>query len=538
MKKCAKYLYMLTMVFANTVALTSCGNNGRVSRKSFPVTLEEVRNSRGYKADLPSTGNSKALVIPVEFSDYACSSSRYNQYGNCKGIREDIQNAMFGDSSTTNWESLSSYYKKSSYGKLNLTGKVTEWFKPRYSAATLATRYGNDSANPTLLVLRDAIEWYKSNHDDITEFDSDKDGFIDSVYLIYTVPSQARIAGRDTSDLFWAFTYWDTAHVSEENVDINDPTAYTYFWASIDFMYEDKMVGENGELLPTKDENGDWLPDAHTFIHETGHIMGLPDYYTYDSEDLDGDGKPDDYGPLGGIDMMDYNVGDHNAYSKMIYGWTEPYYIDKPKTITIKPFYKSGDCILVNANWNGSMFDEYLLIEYYMPEGLNKYDADKRFAGTYPLEFQKPGVKVYHVDARLGGFDNSDLSYQLGGNYGIFMDYTENISNRYDYCYIAHDNSISRNGANKDFKLISLLESSGELSFNQYDEIGQLKHATDESLFHVGDSFGYDGKAFDDFTFHTGRPFSDSFAPGNKVGYKFVIEKMDANGVTIKFELA
>jgi M6 family metalloprotease-like protein len=45
--------------------------------------------------------------------------------------------------------------------------------------------------------------------------------------------------------------------------------------------------------------------------------LGLPDYYDYD----------DTTGPKGGVggwDMMDYNGGDHNAFSKYLLGWIDP----------------------------------------------------------------------------------------------------------------------------------------------------------------------------------------------------------------------
>lgn len=544
MKKLFKSMFLLTMVAATSFALTACnGGFKKVQRKELKTSLKDVRKSRGYKSDLASTGNVKALVIPVEFVDYPCSSTKLAKYGGCEGIRDDIRRTMFGKSEETNWESLSSFYRKSSYGKLNLTGKVTDWFRPTLSAAQLAMPMLDNPSDNTGVsdsILDQAIEWYRKTYDDIDDFDIDKDGYIDAVYLIYTVPSKTQIGKIDTSELFWAYTYWSNAH-SDINVDVDEvPVPYTYFWASIDFMYEDKMLNDEGEYVECKDENGDWLPDAHTFIHESGHIMGLPDYYSY--------GYNADYGPLGGIDMMDNNVGDHNAYSKMLYGWTEPYYVTDSTTITIKPFYSSGDFILLNADWNGSMYDEYILLEYYVPKGLNKYDADKKFAGAYPQVFQEPGVKVYHVDSRLGGFDIP--SSNVLTERGRFIEYVEDVMNRYGYCDVASDNTSDRS-AFPEFKLIELLEPSGECTFDDRDEHGALvtPYATDESLFHVGDSFGYEGKAFENFRFNSGRtivendagglrilPVEEGGAAGDEVGFRFLIEKMDANGVTIKIE--
>ena len=75
-------------------------------------------------------------------------------------------------------------------------------------------------------------------------------------------------------------------------------------------------------MYPTKEEAATYDPtgiivDAHTFIHETGHLLGLDDYYDYN-----------DYrgakGGLYGADMMDNNIGDHGSVNKLLLGWIEP----------------------------------------------------------------------------------------------------------------------------------------------------------------------------------------------------------------------
>ncbi|MCH5180624.1 MAG: immune inhibitor A [Erysipelotrichales bacterium] len=548
MKKLFKYLFMLGMITATTISLTSCGPS-RVSRKDLPLSLSEVRKARGYKADLASTGKIKALVLPIEFSDYPCSAASLAKYGGCNGIRADIKSTLFGKSEETTWESLSSFYKKSSYGKLNITGDVADWYRPELSAAQYALRLIDDPNNNTGVsdeILDLAVEAYRKTHTkkEMDEFDSDGDGYIDAVYVIYTVPARTRIGKIDTSDLFWAYAYWSNAHSDiKDNKPEELPVPYTYFWASVSFMYEDMKLTEDGEYVEYRDENGKYVPDAHTFIHETGHLMGLQDYYSYDAQS-----GLDDFGAAGAIDMMDNNVGDHNAYSKMLYGWTEPYYITESTTITLKPFYSSGDFVLLNVNWNGSMFDEYLLIEYYRPEGLNEYDSKHHFAGNYPLVFQEPGVKVYHIDSRLGGYrtNGSNVDFGSGLIFSEFLSGTE-IDKRYAYCDIAASNTASRSVLPQ-FKLIHLLESNGEISYDDRDQYGRLEHnyATDEALFHEGDTFGYEGGPFADFTFNTGRPagfnvygeyvLNDENAPGNPVGFKFKIGKMTPKGVTITFE--
>ncbi|MFA6662467.1 MAG: hypothetical protein WCS56_05495, partial [Bacilli bacterium] len=74
------------------------------------------------------------------------------------------------------------------------------------------------------------------------------------------------------------------------------------------------------------DEKGKGIVDAHTFIHETGHLLGAEDYYNYRGTSQ----------PLGGLDMMDYNIGDHNLWTKMEYGWVDPIVVTGNAKVTIK----------------------------------------------------------------------------------------------------------------------------------------------------------------------------------------------------------
>lgn len=111
---------------------------------------------------------------------------------------------------------------------------------------------------------------------------------IDGVWLVNSAGIKAY-----SSDDFWAFTYWDINNPdASSGYDVENPMAVPYCSASYKFL---ENGGYNGK------------PDSHTMIHETGHLMGIEDYYTYDKGG---------WGPAGGGDMMDQNVGDHDAFTK------------------------------------------------------------------------------------------------------------------------------------------------------------------------------------------------------------------------------
>lgn len=420
------------------------------------IKFKDVYENEGY-VNLNSTGEAKILVIPVYFSDMPLTRLKKSE----EETIEDIRKTFFGTSSETSyWESVSSFYQKSSYNKLNITGKVSSFCKIDKSLNEVAKM--TSLADPTYYVLRNAVSWYKNNYDDINDFDLDGDGYIDAVWLVYankfysSSESATQYSGFTSAakDLLWAYTYWDYNQSPSQS----SPVANCYAWASSHFMYSGTSSGV----------------DAHTFIHETGHMMGLDDYYDYDSD-------TSKLSPAGGLDMMDCNIGDHNAYSKYLLGWATPSLVKEEGEYTLTPFQNEGCSLLIPASldeFSYSPFSEYLLIEFYTPTGLNKLDAQAAYCGYYPKMFTRFGVKIYHIDSRLiyinrktnkfvytNSFDSSKVSAYTG--YSIAASNT---------CSDSIDSSI---------KLLRLLSGNG--NNNNFYGFSGPRDATDADLFINGD---------------------------------------------------
>ena len=95
----------------------------------YHAYVGEDGNTYSLTKGLPSTGEVKVLVIPVLFKNETVPAN----------LVENINKAFFGTSNDTGWESLSSYYYKSSYGTLNITGTVLE----PYSTGNTVRYYDN-----------------------------------------------------------------------------------------------------------------------------------------------------------------------------------------------------------------------------------------------------------------------------------------------------------------------------------------------------------------------------------------------------------
>lgn len=370
------FLVFLSLLFSSCSLQMTYYNPIEEKNLHFEVKEDEyIKNAHFAKSYLetqkvnhkylPSKGKQKILVIPVEFSDYPASELK----GGKEGATKYIHNAFFGKSSSTYFTSVAAYYNCSSYGQLEIQGKVTPWYT--YPQSFEELNQSSKSNVKSQAILESAVEWYRNNFSDIQDFDQNRDGYIDAVYLIPSVPANIE---KRANTLFWAHTYESTSTIHYEE----KPYGRLYSWVNYSFLFQ----------------NHTSLPDTHVLIHEAGHLLGLKDYYSEDENDS--------YFATAKFDMMDMNIGDHNAFSKMLLDWTTPYVIKKPTTFKLHSFIQTGECIILTSSWNQTPMDEYLLLEFYTPTGINKKDTS---GWTYP-NLSSYGLKVYHIDARLGYITN------------------------------------------------------------------------------------------------------------------------------------
>ena len=369
----------------NDLSLTFKKGKYTSKKYEFDVFEKEKRNvdykdftyyDLGINASLPSLpskGDLNVLVIPLCIKGFEKNATSENL--------EKIKLMFNGDSTNTNFESVSSFYLKSSYNQLKLDFTVSDWFNLNKDPLEIyMERDRNDPSDSGIMYCMDqALNWYKETYnDDCTKFDNDKDGLIDAVWFINSARNYLNYNYDSRyASTYWGFTYWNKKNYNLRN--IYNPTYMNFSWCTFDFMFQG--YGINGI-------------DAHTFIHETGHLLGLIDYYdTYNYKLC----------PNGNIDMMDFNIGDHLAFSKFSLGWIEPKIVNSSTTINIKPLESSGEFIVIGGNnYNKGAFDEYFIVEYVTPTGLNEKDylasynnVDRKIKG-----YSKKGIKITHIDNR------------------------------------------------------------------------------------------------------------------------------------------
>ena len=276
--------------------------------------------------------------------------------------------------------SVKSFYEQSSFGKGAFDVVVLPcWVDYNGTASQFKTASGGNGGVYASSYLK---TWYngeyaKANHGALgadwqytwKDFDSDEDGFIDLVWNVYAYPYT-----ENSTEFWWAYVTY-----TNDGPNVASPNVKTLAFASTNFM--SKFNGY----------------DTHTLIHETGHTYGVLDYYDYNNY----------WKPMGGVDYMDQNLGDHCAFTKFHYGWVNPWVIKedmlkdgKVAEITLRTTTLTGDClVLASPNYNMTAFDEFMMVELMGPHGLAERDYTSGYENT--KGYTTDGIRITHVDNRM-----------------------------------------------------------------------------------------------------------------------------------------
>ena len=466
-------------------------------------------------ANVQNHGNQKVLVIPTYFTDDTGNVSDAN--------RLFIEKSFFGTNEECGWRSFAGYYEEASYGNLHYSGYVCDRWYAAPAKYTVSYVQNNQSSSQELAVS--ALSWFIETYPtfDLSPYDANNDGYIDSLYLIYA--SDYRIVDGKTTNL-WGYR-WSTSD------SVNTPfKAKAFSWFSLKFL-KDTTSGQSYGGVPADGSN------TRIIIHEHGHMLGLKDYYDYAYSGMD---------LVGSWDMQSLNVFDWNAFSKYAVGWVNPYFIDQDAleaqgsaTITINSSALSGDCIVVKGkDWNGSPFDEYLMLELFNPHaGNNAYDYQyNNYNGIKNTGF---GVKIYHVDSRMVDYHynngwvcepTDEINSTGQGTSHLTFIPNSNDSKTYD-SFNSYGKALGWTEW-EDYHLLQLLQKGNTCTFDKEDE--SSRHTWIKSdLWQTGDTFcigvheGYTnyGPSF----FVNGNTFND----GTELPYGIRFDSVSENSATITF---
>ncbi len=371
------------------------GDSSSISKTTLAYTYDDYCANNAYPFDnTPLVGNPKLLVVPVWFND----SDTFISADHREMVRDDIRKAIFGTNEETGWRSLKTYYEQESFDIINISGTVMDWYETGTSYETFASSsVGGHNTETLVTTATDA--YFENSGENRQDYDSNSDGYLDGVLIVYAAPDEQNLGIENAGNL-WAYTSWLMGPAN-----VLSPVPNAFFWASYDFMYSSGVDAyERTELsMYGRGDTRYCNIDAHCFIHEMGHVFGLQDYYDYSGQ----------HSPAAGFSMQDVNVGGHDPYSVMAFGWAKPYIPTETTTIIINDFQSSHDVILLANHEVDSPFDEYLLLELYSPTGLNEFDSVHHYGDRYPRGPMNVGIRVWHVDARLTFWNGASFSKTL-----------------------------------------------------------------------------------------------------------------------------
>ena len=498
-----EYIFSLIEYENNVVITTSKLNNLTISTYEGDTNLNSyytLWKNRGYP-HFKSVGENNLLVVPLKIKGY-------EEYATSENLNK-IRDSFFLEDSlnTLGYYSLSEYYKISSYNKLNIKGEVTPWIDldltTKEISSSSISNYTLDCG--TYFPTEKAINYIKENLNiDLTKYDNDKDGFIDGVYFIYGCPTFLDDSSLSPST-FWNFTYYNV--LNKDKASISSPVLMTYSWSSFDMLSK----GSDKTKL-----------DTHTYIHEFGHQLGLNDYY-----DTSNSGGLNPYtSPMGGLDMMDNNVGDHSAFSKFALGWINPFVVSGDigsVEVEIRSLIESGECIILpTSNYNNTPFDEYLMIEYIKNNSINKVDSTNGYPSTFYTDgriirfYSKNGIRITHIDARSV---DTNLDYTDNINDMVMTKFSNTASTKQGYYCPLNNNS---------YVLTSLISAN-----SSRNTLGTFFVANNTDLYNASSTIDFTSNS--NSSRASSLPYnSNRFNDGNVFNYSIKIDSISESKASIK----
>ena len=223
--------------------------------------------------------------------------------------------------------------------------------------------------------------------------------------------------------------------------------------------------------------------------------------------------------------MQDANIGGHDPFSSYALGWGKAYVPTETTTIDLKPFSTSGELIVLKPNpeaYEYSPFDEYLIIEYYTPTGLNEFDTTHTYNNGIGGS-STSGIRLWHVDGRLlytmyGGWSiNNVTTNPLIRNYKV----TSMMTNSYDDGTSSSYGRISPLGSDyANYNQLQLIRNSTTATYTPSNRFKK------EDLFRTGNSFAFS-------TYQKQFVDNGTLNNGKALGFRFEVGEITNEGATI-----
>lgn len=315
---------------------------------------QQITPKGTLKSIRPVVGERRALIILMQFADKKFSKKREDFEALFNEVHYNADGAI---------GSVYDYYKEMSYGQLDLRSDIIGPYTSRHGMAYYGrnSSYGGGDNNPEAL-FEEALE-YALSEVDFTRYDSDNDGYIDNIHIIFAGYGEEADA---SSDAIWShqMTFYQPIQVQSLYVDR--------------YSCSPELRGNKG--------NG--ITRIGAVCHEIGHALGAMDFYDTDY------GKSGEYYGTGEWDIMaqgswndeGVNPADFNPYVKVVnFGWTNPSVV-LDSEMSVDSIVKIGPNVICQINSKNGL--DYFLVE------------NTRRKGTFNSAHGE-GMMIYHIGENI-----------------------------------------------------------------------------------------------------------------------------------------
>ena len=419
-----------------------------------PMTRISIGASSDGAAYFPHTGSPKALVILAEFADTLFTIQNTKQvFTNYLMNEGHFTETAYAQN--MNYKGVRGYFKDCSYGQFtpafDVVGPIKLPKPQTYYGA------GGDNIKDLLTDACNAVD----NEVDFSQYDSNGDGMVDLVYVIYAGHS-ANYGGNAKTDIW--------------------PKSGT---ASLSKTFDGKSVrryGVSNELAgrENKKKEKETINGIGLFCHEFSHTLGLPDIYAYKTNAEDQNDQGMELWDLmdGGTEVQGGRVpSPYLAWEREAMGWmsidtlTTDCHIANLKTIDnggkaykiLNPSAPNEYIVLQSIQkggwyqgWGNGSYPKGLLVYRisYVSNKVNVFDFPNNVKG-------KPRVIVVPADGKVLSAQNA------GGSWDTYI--TQHNEDLYPYNRLDSIKGFKMfNEATLDRSIFNIVETDGANTENRY----------------------------------------------------------------------
>lgn len=348
----------------------------------FPALM-----NRGPGLIQPALGEKRAIVILVDFSD---NTSTYQ--------KAQFDSLIYGE----NENSMRKYYSEVSYGKFTISkqSNVVGWVRaPQLYSYYVGDSFGfySDYPHNVQKLVEDACA-LADPYVNFSDYDGDGDGIVDGIFIVHAGPGAEETGSiHDIWSHQWQLSNTGTSCPGPYQT--NDGVKVDYY-----SMEPERLINPPARI------------SVGVFVHEFGHVLGLPDLYDTDYS-TNGIGifclmAAGSWGRANSSDLPGNTPAHPSVWCKYQLGWLTPTAVErdgisKLENQQIPCSAKSPFAIRMFADPGGPDWNSYTggTGEYFLIENRFRTGFDRSLPGD--------GLLILHIDDTKT--QNSNENHPLAG---------------------------------------------------------------------------------------------------------------------------